>query len=228
MNLQSSHMNSCFHSSCFFKARPTILVTVYILITITSSVIVTNITKLDNMVITKIIMAMMAKVPFLGDLSSRFRSIFSTRTAIMLGFIVVISSPSILVRFEKTLLCTFSNFSMWIKFICILSATHILLVWRAPSNSIITLVSILTLLPIKLTFNWVFKWRFVNMVKQFPKINKCAKMSIIEITVTKIRSILSNSELDAPDCRITNWIALFYGILFIRKTLNSISINLVT
>ena len=175
--------------------------TMNILITITFYVIIANITKLDNMIITKIIMAMMAKVPFFCDLSSNFSSIFSTRTAIMLRFIVVISSPSILIRFEKTFLCTFSILT---KFVGILSTTHIILVWRAPSNSIIALVSILTLWPIKLTFNLIFKRRFVNMVFQLPKIYKCAKMSVIEITVTKIRSFLSYSELDAPNCRITN------------------------
>ena len=173
-------------------------------------------------------MTVVTFIPICCYLSSNFSSIFPTWATIMFGFIIIVSSPSILVYFEKTLLRTFSNFSMWIKFICILSTIHIQLSWRCPSNCIIALVLIFTLWPIKLAFHLILKRRLVNVIFQFSEIYKCTKMSVIQITISKIWSFLSNCKLNTPSSWGTNSITFFYCILFISKTWNSISINLVT
>lgn len=122
------------------------------------------------------------------------------------------------------MLSTLSSF----KFISVLSTVHALLIWCSPSNGVVTLVSILSLWPIELTFNLILERWFVNVVFQLSEIHKCAEIGIVHVTVSKVWIYITNSKLNASFCRSAGNIAFFFGVFFIREALDSIGVNLVT
>jgi len=218
MNSQSSLVyRICLNSSGIFEAGTTVLMTVYILISITLIVVVSNITELDYKIIAQVIMTMVTFIPFLGNLGCLLCSIFTTWAAVVFRLIVMVTSPPVFSSFEQTLLSTFTCCVVCTgsKVISIIRTCHSFLVWRGPSNSIIALVSIFSLRPVELTFDLIFERWLIDMVFLLFFVFECTEMSLIQVTVSEVWCFLTNIELHTILCAGTDCITLFLGVDFV-------------
>jgi len=87
---------------------------------------------------------------------------------------------------------------------------------------------IISLWPIKLTFNLITLRRFVYMILLLFEISESAEMSVIQITISEVGISLTNCELNTPSFGGTQGITFFFRILFVCKTLNSVCIVRIT
>ena len=189
---------------CKFKSWTTVLMALFgpFYPMITYPMFISDVAELNSIIIIDVEGMMMTFIPFFGDCCEYLCSSFSTSATVVFRFSEEVPSISIIViSLER------SCFSALTKLIVPSKLRTISHVYSSPLNCIVTLVSVFTLRIIPLAFHLVLQRRFVDMVLLLLKIVERAEMSIVQITVTFIRSLLTNSELNTPGFGYTGSIA---------------------
>lgn len=87
---------------------------------------------------------------------------------------------------------------------------------------------VISLRPVELAFHLVRKRRLVDVILLLLQVLERTEMGVIQITISEVRSLLTNCELNTPSFGGTESITCFLGVNLVRKTLNSVSIICIT